>query len=183
MVQLSIELVKRLHCKNGHRIRIFGMFTRGMWFAANKKGAAAYPYQAPGQTDSTNKFTSHKDDEGLELLMIQDPHKMDMSDASKEDKELLELLQGIAVKIVLHKTGKNYPCWLWFSQFDQVYIRYYEEVAPNFMEANQTRTEDLFFIKSLFSEGVYLRGDHISKKFAKQFSKLFIPFLDMKIDT
>ena len=30
---------------------------------------------------------------------------------------------------------------------------------------------------------LYTRVDHISQKFVKQYSKLFIPFLDMRIDT
>jgi hypothetical protein len=118
MVQLTKHFVKIIHLKNGHRVEVFKKFTRGMWLDAVTKGAARYPYQKVEDETTTDKIWT--DEEGKKFKVLEDPHKMDMSKATKEEIEEWDLLSGIAARIDQHKTGSTYPLYFWFSQFDQV---------------------------------------------------------------
>lgn len=117
MVQISREFVKRLHLKNGHRIQVFGEFKRAHYLDADLKGPARFPYQEPGKEDDAVNI--YKDDQNRRFRVI-NPHTVNMEGATKEQLEEWDLVQGIAAQIDKHKTGANYPCFLWFSQFDQV---------------------------------------------------------------
>jgi hypothetical protein len=116
MVDLSREFVKRLHVKNGHRVQIWGKFLRGHYYDALLKGPARFPYLKADSTEG--ELFKNRDDK--EFRVLKDPHMVNMDNASKDQQEEWDLLQGIAAKIEKHKTGLRYPCFLWFSTFDQV---------------------------------------------------------------
>ena len=73
-----------------------------------------------------------------------------MSGATEDERQEWELMQGIAAKIEKHKTGVSYPCWIWFSAWDQVYMKAYEEISSNYMKANKINfsNQSPFFINS-----------------------------------
>ena len=160
MAKLSRDYVKRLHLKNGHRLQIFKKFQRRHYFEAINKGAARFPYM--GATGDTRKGTkTYRDNEmGLEFGVLENPHAVDMSQATEQEVQeweltqgiaaMIEKPQGIAANIEKHKTGASYPCWLWFSPWDQVYLRAYEEIAANYMIANKIKfgNQSPFFINS-----------------------------------
>lgn len=120
MVQVTHNYVEIVHLKNGHRFEAFKRFTRGQWHAAVRDGPAQYPYQGVDEEDVANPSTVYKDEDGKRFRVMENPHRIDMSNATKDELEEWDLLSGIAAKIQWHKTGSKYPLWLWFSQFDQV---------------------------------------------------------------
>ena len=126
MLYITRELIKRLHLKNGHRIQVFGLFSRGGWFDAISKGSAAYPYKGIGDGKHPGqKWSKHQHEQGTDFMVMDDPHGVSLKEATHAEKEEWQLTRGIAVRIKHHKTGGKYPLWLWFSNIDQVcYITY-----------------------------------------------------------
>ena len=170
MVSLSTELVKRLHSKNGHRIQIFGLFLREQYYKAISDGAAMFPYQSVDNStlDLKNPAVQARvysvEEMGGQFYSREDPHHADPLDpsdehmteeqiksASKEKLDKWNLLKGIAARVTKHKTDAKYPCWLWFSAFDQAYLKCYEAIVFRFCQSkNITRTgKSPFFINSL----------------------------------
>ena len=170
MVSLSTELVKRLHCKNGHRIQIFGLFLREQYYKAISDGAAMFPYQSVDNStlDLKNPAVQARvysvEEMGGQFYSRDSPHHADPLDssdehmteeqiksASKEKLDKWNLLKGIAARVTKHKTDAKYPCWLWFSAFDQAYLKCYEAIVFRFCQSkNITRTgKSPFFINSL----------------------------------
>ena len=154
MTRLGMGLLKRLHLKNGHRVQVWGLFTMKMWWQALRDGPARYPYlsadlslgspldlQNPAVEQQLHRI------EGVNVYVTKNPHRADPLDrtdpmveqgmsSTQEQLDQWELVQGIACNIEKQKTCLNYPCWLWFSQPDVVYLRCYEEIRYQFMLAN-----------------------------------------------
>lgn len=148
MARLTRDFLQRLHLKNGHRIQVFKLFKRRHYMEALSNGPAKFPYM--GVTGGESRDNIYKDDDDHKFTVLENPHAVDMSGATEEEMQEWELMQGIAAKIEKHKTGCSYPCWIWFSAWDQVYMKAYEEISVNYMEANKINfsNKSPFFINS-----------------------------------
>ena len=147
MAKLSHDFVQRLHLKNGHRIQVFKLFKRRHYMEAINR-PAKYPYKGVTGGEANEKI--FKDDDGQQFTVLENPHEVDLSGVTEDERQEWELLQGIAAKIEKHKTGVSYPCYIWFSAWDQVYMKAYEEISSNFMKANKINfsNQSPFFINS-----------------------------------
>ena len=140
MADLSKNFIKTIMCKNSHRVEVYGSaFTRALFFKAKADGLAAFPYQqvTGSKLDINNPTVSNKIystmDDGQQFYAREFPHQRDPNDpddimagaepgASEEARQKWETFAGYTVKILLHKTGPRYPCWIYFSQIDFVSI-------------------------------------------------------------
>ena len=138
MGSITRKIITRFASKLPHRIQIWGLLERSHWYIAKNAGPASYPYQSVEQSKMDPKnpavqsslFTT---EDGASFFANPDPHRrnvLDPEDPSMTPEEMRSgdqekaaqwsLLQGIAARITNHKTGQRYPCWVWFSQIDQV---------------------------------------------------------------
>ena len=86
------------------------------------------------QDQATRRNTINDEESGSRIYTRPDPYTYDQNDPNDpRRKPEWELMQGIAVKILHHKTGAKYPMWLWFSQVQTLYLRMYEEISSNFL--------------------------------------------------
>ena len=119
MSKLSRQYLKRLFCKMGIRLQVFGRpLTKQKFFDALTAGAAAYPYLRPDQSRGLDPANINRQlTEDMPIYVRRDPTQPDpgIPDDREFDKEEFDLLQGIAIPIPYHKTGHKYTIWLWFS--------------------------------------------------------------------
>ena len=148
MPQLSRKFVKRLIVKGCYRVHIFNRFRRYHYLKALNDGPCRYMYKTVTQPAEGEEV--HQDEEGIEFNVLTNPHISQAELENLDEKSELFNLSGIACKIEKHKTGGRYPCWMWFSPWDQTYLKAYEEVAVNYMEHNKIPydNESAFFIDS-----------------------------------
>ena len=145
MSSISRDMMKFCVILRGVRIQCFGDgFTRGQfWTAVNSKIPASFPYvPITGQegidlTDKNVRSNVYSDvDSGTRLYARPDLYRADDNDPNDPRKsDDWPLMQGIAIKVPYHKTGPEYPMWLWFSQVQTEYLRYYEEIVRNYCVA------------------------------------------------
>ena len=148
MPKLTRDFIKRLIVKGCYRVHVFNRFQRDHYLKALNYGPCRYPNKAV--TKATDGEKVYQDEEGREFSVLAHPHlsQAELENIS-EDDELLTL-SGIAVKIEKHKTGGRYPCWMWFSTWNQAYLKAYEEISVNYMEKNKIlfNNSTPFFIDS-----------------------------------
>ena len=141
MSKLSRQYLKRLFCKMGIRLQVFGRpLTEQKFFDALTAGAAAYPYLRPDQSRGLDPANINRQlTEDMPIYVRRDPTQPDpgIPDDREFDKEEFDLLQGIAIPIPYHKTGHKYTIWLWFSQVEAVYLTMYESIASKYCKARK----------------------------------------------
>ena len=156
MVRITKELLCTIHLKNGHRQEIWSSFTLGHYFDAVQGPDAAFPYVDTRKARAEEGKGKVLDTEWGEVY-VRDPHRADpgviddpLGDDPVED-EPRNLRVGKCTVVKAHKTGKNYPAYVYFSLYDVVWIRAYEVIRFNFLNSigkNPLDKKQAFFINS-----------------------------------
>ena len=157
--RLTRELLCTIHLKNPHRQEIWGLFTHGHYIDAAKGGDAAYPYVDTSQTRSEGGQGRVMDTEAMGRVYVRNPHQADpgvtfdpLHEDAREDGEPRNLRVGRCTNVTAHKTGANYPAYVFFTLYDMVYLRAYEEVRFNFLTSigqNPSDHSRAFFCNSV----------------------------------
>ena len=157
--RLTRELLSTIHLKNPHRQEIWGLFTLGHYIDAAKGGDAAYPYVDTSQTRSEAGQGRVMDTEAMGRVYVRDPHAADpgvaddpLREAAREDGEPRNLRVGRCTSVKAHKTGSNYPAYVFITLYDMVYLRAYEEVRFRFLTSighDPTDPSQAFFVNSV----------------------------------
>ena len=99
-------------------------FTRAIYWEADTSPPASNPYVPVTGLDCSQKSVRdncYTTEEGDKFYVRENPYLLDPNDPKDpRTSESWQLQQGMAVKILFHKTGAKYPMWVWFSQTEQV---------------------------------------------------------------
>lgn len=162
MVNITDKMLPITHIKQAHREEIWKKFTLGHYNNAVKGPDKAYPYVDASQVDmdaarqTGRVHLGHRegfqDGEEVYIRDLENPDPLVRDDPlapGQEDNR--ELLVGKCTVVEQHKTGRKYPAYIWFSQYDVVYLRAYESIRFKFLESIGKDGDDLtstFFINS-----------------------------------
>ena len=164
MVNITKQLLPITHIKQAHREEIWKKMTLRHWNDAVTGPDCAYPYVDPRDVDMEvarhrgRVHVGHRagflDNEEIyvrEDLHSPDPLVQDDPLRPGQEGDNRELLLGKATVVNEHKTGRKYPAYIWFSQYDVVYLRAYESIRHRYLQSIGKNGSDLstvFFINS-----------------------------------
>ena len=161
MTRLTKELLCTLHLKNPHRQEIWGLFTRGHYIDAVTGGDAAFPFVDTSQARVEEGNGQVVNTEWGEVY-VRDPHRADPGVARdplgedarevQEENEPRNLRVGRCTTVNAHKTGRKYPAYVFFTLYDVVWLRAYEEIRKNFLDSigqDPTDNSQAFFINAV----------------------------------
>ena len=164
MANITRQLLSITHIKQGHREEIWKKMTLEHWNDAVTGPDCAFPYVSPSQVDieaarqmgrvhrgHRESFLDNEEIYVRQNLQKPDPLVHDDPLGPGHEGDNRELLVGKATVVKEHKTGRKYPAYIWFSQYDVVYLRAYESIRCRFLQSIGKDGEDLsvpFFINS-----------------------------------
>ena len=130
---ITKQLLTKLYMKTGARNEILKVIRWSDFLEGRRKGPCKYPFKPKGNARiSPDDIINDKQS----FAVVKNPWEEGAPNSCDEAAmDRWNFFKGICATVKHHKTGKNQPMYVWFSQVDIMYLMCYEIIVHNYAKS------------------------------------------------